>query len=143
MSELALRRWLIFWELFIGLGAVVGVVMMFIEPLGGDMFGMSPLLEMMQVMPLADIFFRTLIWPAIALFVIIGIPNFTAFYMHMAGHRLAPVADVVCGICLMLWICVQFVVFTFNAMSAAYFMFGAAQTLTAYLYLRAVKSGSL
>jgi hypothetical protein len=42
------------------------------------------------------------------------------------------------GITLMLWIVIQFIIFPFNFMSAAYFVFGALQCLTGVLLLRAL-----
>ena len=50
-----------FLTLFIGIGAVLGAVMMWIDP-SGQMWGMEPLLEMLRAkMPWPDVFFKNFI----------------------------------------------------------------------------------
>ena len=48
--------WLLFWTLFIGLGAVAGASGMLLDPSGKSM-GMDAMLPYFQVLPLADILF--------------------------------------------------------------------------------------
>ncbi len=134
-TQKILRRWLIFWELFIGIGAVGGAAMMFIDP-SGRMFGMDPMLPLFQKLPFAEVFFQNFIWPGVALLCINGIPNLVGWWMLARLNRHAPAMGIVCGVLLMAWIGVQFYIFTFNPMSTAYFLFGVAEALTAYLLLR-------
>jgi len=47
MKQTTLNKLLKIWTLFIGIGAVWGAIMMWIDP-SGKMWGMNPLLEMMQ-----------------------------------------------------------------------------------------------
>ncbi len=135
VKEKTLRRWLIFWELFIGLGALLGTAMFFIDP-SGRMWGMEPMLPLFQKLPFADVLFQNFIASGIALLCVNGIPNIVAWRMLVRRHRLAPAAGIVCGALLMGWIGVQFYIFTFNPMSTAYFIFGVSEALTAYLLLR-------
>ena len=48
------RRALLFWTLFIGLGAVAGACMMLLDPTGKAM-GMDAMLPYFQVLPFADV----------------------------------------------------------------------------------------
>ena len=51
------RKFLIFWTLFIGIGAVAGAVGMLSDPTGKAM-GMDKMLPYFQVLPFADILFQ-------------------------------------------------------------------------------------
>lgn len=135
LSTKKLRNILGFWELFIGLGAVSGAAMMFISP-DGTMWGMDPLLPLMRKLPLPDLFFRNFIAPGITLLLANGVTNITAYILLRRKNRYDALAGMICGIILMLWICVQFTIFTFNPMSTAYFIFGAVEFITAYLFYR-------
>jgi len=57
-----LRYISIFWSLFIGIGALGGSTMMFIEPTG-KIWKMYMLLPDMQKLPFPDIFFQNFIFP--------------------------------------------------------------------------------
>lgn len=59
----AARRILIFWTLFIGLGAVAGALGMLLDP-SGKSLGMDAMLPYFQVLPFADVVFRTSPFPA-------------------------------------------------------------------------------
>ena len=54
----AARRILVFWTLFIGIGAVGGAAMMLLDPTGKTM-GMDGMLPYFQVLPFAEVVF----WP--------------------------------------------------------------------------------
>lgn len=58
------RRFLIFWTLFIGIGAVAGAAGMLIDPSGKAM-GMDEILPYFQVLPFADLLFRNLFFQAL------------------------------------------------------------------------------
>ncbi len=57
MKEKTLRGWSFFWTLFIGVGAIFGSSMMFIDTTGAA-FGMSPMLVYFQKLPFAEILFQ-------------------------------------------------------------------------------------
>ena len=65
------RRILIFWTLFIGLGAVGGALMMLLDPSGRAM-GMDAMLPYFQVLPFADVLFQDLTFSGIALLIVNG-----------------------------------------------------------------------
>ncbi len=71
------RRVLIFWTLFIGLGAVGGALMMLLDPLGESTW-MGPMLPYFQVLPFADVLFRDLTFSGWALLAVNGLTNLTA-----------------------------------------------------------------
>lgn len=48
----AARKWLVFWTLFIGIGAVAGATEMLVDPSGKAM-GMAAMLPYFQVLPFA------------------------------------------------------------------------------------------
>ena len=56
------RRWLIFWTLFIGVGAVCGAAGMLIDPTGKAM-GMDSMLPILKSCPSLKSFFRIMSFP--------------------------------------------------------------------------------
>ena len=125
------RKWLIFWTLFIGLGAVGGAAMMLLAP-SGRSAGMDGLLPYFQVLPFADVLFQDLTFSGFALLLVNGLMNLTAAGLLLARKPLGVTLGGVFGVTLMLWICIQFVILPANVMSAAYFLFGLAQAATGY-----------
>lgn len=128
------RRALIFWTLFIGIGAVGGAVAMFIDPLGKTT-GMSALLPFFQVLPFADRLFKNLIFPGIALLIVNGLTNLTAAALLFGRKKIGEILGGIFGVTLMLWITIQFVILPPNFMSSIYFVFGIAQAITGALTL--------
>ena len=125
-----------FLTLFIGIGAVVGAVIMWIDPTG-QMWGMEPLLEMLRAkMPWPDIFFRNFIPSSFVLLFLNGITQFVAAFLLFKKHRFAPYAVLICGIILMLWIVLEWWVWGFNAISNIYFVLGLVEALAAVESLR-------
>ena len=51
------RKALLFWTLFIGVGAVGGALCMLLDP-SGHTLGMDAMLPYFQVLPLADVLFQ-------------------------------------------------------------------------------------
>ena len=124
-------KWSLFWTLFIGVGAVAGAGMMWFIP---DITGMTGLLPPMQVLPFADVFFTSFVWPGIFLFVVNGVTQLTAATLIVRRHRRARLATLCCGIILMAWITIQFVIFETNPISIAYFLFGICEATMAVLW---------
>lgn len=125
-------RWLLFWTLFIGFGAVAGASGMLLDPSGRAM-GMDAMLPYFQVMPLAEYLYQDFVFPGIALLVVNGLTNLTAAVLLLMRRRRGVVLGGVFGVTLMLWICIQFVIFPMNFMSTIYFVFGFCQTVTGYM----------
>lgn len=126
------RRALLFWTIFIGIGAVAGASAMLIDPSGGLM-GMDAMLPYFQKLPFAEIVFQDFVFSGISLLLVNGISNLTAAGLLIANKRIGAVLGGVFGITLMLWICIQFYMFPPNFMSTAYFIFGFIQAITGYM----------
>lgn len=126
------RRALLFWTVFIGIGAVAGASAMLIDPSGGLM-GMDAMLPYFQKLPFAEIVFQDFVFSGISLLIVNGISNLTAAALLIANKRIGAVLGGVFGITLMLWICIQFYMFPLNFMSTAYFIFGFIQAITGYM----------
>lgn len=126
-----LRSLLIFWTLFIGIGALWGSAMMFIDP-GGTQFGLDEVLEQMHVLPLSEVLFKNLIFPGILLLLINGITQLFTAWLLFRRKKNAALFGMACGILLMLWIVVQFVTFGFNPLSNIYFVIGLLETINGF-----------
>ena len=125
------RRFLIFWTMFIGIGAAAGALAMLIDP-SGNFMGMDAMLPYFQVLPFADRVFQDFTFSGWALLIVNGLTNLTAAVLLLAKKRAGTVLGGVFGVTLMLWICIQFYIFPPNFMSTIYFLFGAAQAATGY-----------
>ncbi len=128
-----------FLTLFIGIGAVAGAAMMWIDPTG-VMWGGEPLLEMLRAkMPWPDVFFRNFIPSGFVLLALNGLTQFAAAYLLFKKHPLAQWAVLACGIILMLWIVLEWWVWGFNAMSNIYFVLGLVEAVAARVNLKIKK----
>ncbi len=125
------RKWLIFWCLFIGVGAVAGAAGMFADTSGAAM-GMDAMLPYFQKLPFADVLFKNYLFPGIALLLVNGLTNLTAAALLFRKTKTGVVLGGVFGVTLMLWICIQFYIFPLNFMSSIYFIFGLCQAVTGY-----------
>lgn len=125
------RRFLIFWTLFIGIGAVAGALAMIIDP-SGKFMGMDAMLPYFQVLPFADRVFQNFTFSGWALLIVNGLTNLAAAGLLLLKRKAGTVLGGVFGLTLMLWICIQFYIFPFNCMSTSFFLFGAAQAATGY-----------
>ncbi len=119
-------RILLFWTLFIGVGAVAGAAGMLLDP-SGRALGMDAMLPYFQVLPFADVLFRDLTFSGWALLIVNGLTNLTAASLLLAKRNAGITLGGLFGVTLMLWICIQFYMFPPNFMSTIYFMFGFAQ----------------
>lgn len=125
------KRFLIFWTLFIGLGAALGAAGMIADPSGKAM-KMDAMLPYFQKLPFADILFRDLLFSGFALLIVNGITNLTSVALLIKGKRLGVILGGIFGVTLMLWICIQFYMLPPNFMSTIYFIFGFCQAVTGY-----------
>ena len=125
------RKALIFWTMWIGLGAVAGAACMLIDP-SGKIMGMDAMLPFFQKMPLADVLFQNFVFSGISLLIVNGLTNLTAAVLLLRRKHAGVVLGGFFGITLMLWICIQFWLFPPNVMSTLYFFFGLVQALTGY-----------
>ena len=125
------RKILIFWTLFIGVGALAGAIGMLVDTTGKAM-GMDAMLPYFQKLPFADILFQDFLFPGIALLIVNGITNFTAAILLIRKEKAGIILGGIFGVTLMLWICIQFYMFPLNFMSTAFFLFGFLQACTGY-----------
>ena len=130
-----IEKWLVFWTLFIGIGALCGTAMMWVDT-SGEMWGMAPMLPSFQVLPFAKWLFQDFAFAGLALLLVNGIPQITTAILLIKRHKFAAIASLFCGILLMLWICIQFVIFELNFMSCIYFVFGLIEFLLALRLLK-------
>lgn len=125
------RRWLIFWTLFIGIGAVAGAAAMIFDP-SGKALGMDAMLPYFQALPHSEILFQNLSFSGWALLWVNGLTNLSAAGLLLARKKTGVICGGIFGVTLMLWICIQFYMFPPNFMSTIYFIFGAAQAATGF-----------
>lgn len=123
-----MRKIMIFWTLFVGIGALAGSICMIVDPTGGIM-QMGPMLPYFQKLPFAEVLFQNFLFPGIALLIVNGLTNFTASVFLFLKKKIGIVLGMVFGITLMLWIVIQFVIFPCNFLSTAYFIIGFLQAL--------------
>ena len=125
------RKLLIFWTLFIGIGAVAGGLSMIIDP-SGKTLHMDAMLPYFQVLPFADVVFRDFLFSGFALLIVNGLTNLTAAVLLLKKRKSGVILGGIFGVTLMLWICIQFYMFPLNFMSTIYFIFGLCQAVTGY-----------
>ena len=137
------RKWLIFWTLFVGIGAVAGGLSMIIDP-SGKALHMDALLPFFQVLPFSEVLFQDFLFSGFALLIVNGLTNLTAAVLLLKNRKSGVILGGIFGITLMLWICIQFYMFPLNFMSTAFFIFGACQAVAgfaAWTFLRRELSG--
>ena len=126
------RKWLLFWTLFIGIGAVAGGLSMIIDP-SGKALHMDGMLPYFQKLPFADVLFQDFLFSGFALLIVNGLTNLTAAALLLRKKKLGVILGGIFGVTLMLWICIQFYMFPLNFMSSIYFVFGLCQAITGYV----------
>ena len=126
------RKALLFWTLFIGLGAVSGALCMLLDP-SGRTLGMDAMLPYFQVLPLADVLFQDFTFSGWALLTVNGLTNLAAALLLLRRRPLGDILGGIFGVTLMLWIGIQFYLFPLNFLSTAYFVFGLIQAATGYM----------
>ena len=125
------RKFLIFWTLFIGIGAVAGGLSMIIDP-SGKTLHMDAMLPFFQKLPFADVLFQDFLFSGFALLIVNGLTNVTAAVLLFRKKKLGVLLGGIFGITLMLWISIQFYIFPLNFMSTVFFVFGICQAVTGY-----------
>ena len=135
-------RILLFWTLFIGVGAVAGAAGMLLDP-SGRALGMDAMLPYFQVLPFADVLFRDLTFSGWALLIVNGLTNLTAASLLLAKKNAGITLGGLFGVTLMPWIRIQFYMFPPNFMSTIYFMFGFAQAAPVRARRSAIITGKI
>ena len=125
---------LIFWTLFIGLGALIGGICMLIKP-DGSLLHMESMLPYFEALPFSDVLFKDYTFSGIALIIVNGLTNISAFILIILNKRIGYILGTVFGFTLILWIIIQFVIFPTNLLDILYFSFGCLQLITGYVAL--------
>ncbi len=123
---------ILFWCFFIGIGAVFGSSCMLIKP-DGSILGMDGMLPYFQVLPFAKYLFQNFIFSGFSLLIVNGLSNLIAAILILKNKKIGHILGFVFGITLMLWICIQFVIFPQNILSQSYFVFGLLQFISGYV----------
>ena len=122
--------------LFIAVGAVGGAVMMWMDPTGVS-WGGEPMLDLLRAkMPWPDVLFKNFIPSGFALLAVNGLPQFLAALLLFKNHPWAYWAVLACGIILMLWIVLEWLIWGFVALSNIYFVLGLIEAIAAIVMLR-------
>ena len=108
-----LKGILLFWCLFIGLGAMVGGGSMLIAP-DGSILHMQAMLPYFAVLPFSDVLFQDYIFSGIMLIIVNGISNLIASFLLIKNKKAGFVLGTIFGFTLMLWITIQFIIFPPN-----------------------------
>lgn len=95
------RKFLIFWTLFIGIGAVGGSTMMLADT-SGRLMGMDAMLPYFQKLPFAEYVFRDFLFSGIALLIVNGITNLTAAVLLFMKKKSGILLGGIFGVTLML-----------------------------------------
>lgn len=126
------KKILIFWCLFIALGALYGSISMLIDP-SGKLLQMDTLLPYFKVLPFSNILFKDYTFSGIALLIVNGLTNLLAVFLLLKNKKLGIVLGGIFGITLMLWTTIQFIIFPPNALSTTFFIFGLLQAVSGYI----------
>lgn len=126
------KPFLIFWCLFVGIGALIGSLGMFFDPTG-KLLGMDQMLPYFKVLPLSNILFKNYLFSGIALLIVNGISNFIAAYYLLKNKKIGIILGGTFGFTLMLWTTIQFIIFPPNFLSTIFFIIGLIQLLTGYM----------
>lgn len=128
------KVFLLFWTIFVGIGAIVGGTFMLIKP-DGSILQMQSMLPYFRVLPFSDILFQDYIFSGIMLIIVNGISNMIATILIFMNKRSGYVLGTIFGVTLMAWITIQFVIFPFFLIDLFYFIFGVLQFICGYVAL--------
>lgn len=119
-------------SLFIGINAIIGSGLMFIDKTG-SLLKMNCLLIYFKELPLSNILFSNYLFSGICLLIINGITNIVGSIMLIKNKKISYDLEIIFGILLMLWIIIQFIILPFNLLSLTFFILGLIQTILAYI----------
>lgn len=90
MKVKILKGVMIFFTLFIGLGAVFGASCMLIKP-DGSLLSMEGMLPYFKALPFSEYLFANYIFPGISLLIVNGLSNLTACYLIIKNKKLVAI----------------------------------------------------
>lgn len=81
------KDFLVFWTLFVGLGAVAGALAMIIDP-SGKTLGMDAMLPYFTALPFSEVLFSDFTFSGWALLIVNGIANLVSAILLIRNRRL-------------------------------------------------------
>lgn len=111
-------------------GLVCGAL--FLASPDGSLMGFEPLLTVVRTLPLADVFFRDLMWIGVAMLLALGIPNTVAAVMLTRRRAGQYTATLAAGALLVLWTGFE-LIFMYNVAALGYFVVGVLSILCSVL----------
>lgn len=127
----ALRKSMLFWAYFIGIGAIWGAIMFFIDPTG-IMWGMESILPLLKDrLPWMETLFTNFIASGVVLFIVVGLPNIISAILTHRKNSYAISSNMISAIVLIIWILLEFYVWGAALLSVVYLIFGVLQLATA------------
>ena len=103
---------------------------------GPDAFGMEPMLKDLQKLPFDQVFFQSFAWPGFFLLLINGLPQVWAGALVLRRRPTAAWWVLACGIVLLGWLAIQWVVFSPNPMTTIYTLFALTEVVMGWQLLR-------
>jgi len=128
------RAFLILVSILNGFAGLVCGVLFLVSP-DGSLMGFEPLLGVVGGLPLADVFFRDLIWIGVAMLLVLGIPNTVAAVMLIRRDAGQYKATLVAGVLLVLWTGFE-LIFMYNVAAVGYLVVGVLAILCSVLLQR-------
>lgn len=121
------------WTAFIGVGALYGGISMLNDPTG-SLLQMQSMLPYFQILPFSRYLFNDYTFSGMMLILVNGLTNLAAFVLILNNKKAGQLLGCLFGFTLMLWVCIQFVIFPFNLLSFSFFFFGLGQFLCGLYY---------
>ncbi len=128
------RGFLIAVSVLNGVAGLVCGVLFLVSP-DGSLMAFEPLLPVVRTLPLADIFFRDLMWIGIAMLLALGIPNVVASVMLLRRSEKQYIVTLAAAVLLILW-CSFELIFMFNVAALGYFAVGVMSALASVVLQR-------
>lgn len=115
----------------VSFAALYGALLMLVDP-SGKLLGMEKMLPLFSVLPLSKYLYQNYIFPGIALFLIICVPNLICG-ISLLKKKSSGIFPLVMGIVLSLWITIQFIIFPTNALDNFTFGYAFVQLIFGYM----------
>ena len=114
-------------------GLVCGVL--FIAGPDGHFLQAGALLDVVQELPLASLFFQDFVWIGVAMLLVLGLPNSVATVMLLRKKKDQYVATLFAGVLLLPWTGFE-LIFMINALAVGYFIIGIVSVLSSVILRR-------
>lgn len=113
--------------------------MMFIDP-SGKMWGLDLILPHMSVLPFSEVLFADFLLSGFALLFVNGVSNTIAWVLLRRRSVWGGWMQLLCGVLLLLWLSVQWMIFEINPLTLIYTLLALAQIFLSLRFMRQAKS---